>query len=41
MNGEVMATHRNIAGWRGTDLVDRDGGKIGKLEDVYGDSRDR
>jgi len=24
-----MATHRNIAGWRGTDLVDRDGGRSG------------
>ena len=43
-----MARYRNIAEWRGTDLVDRDGDKIGKLEDVYvdvesgqGRSRDR
>ena len=32
-----MATHRNIAEWHGTDLVDRDGEKIGKLEEVYVD----
>jgi sporulation protein YlmC with PRC-barrel domain len=32
-----MVTHRNIAAWRGTELVDRDGDKIGKLEDVYVD----
>jgi uncharacterized protein YrrD len=37
MKGEVMVTHRNIAEWRGTELVDRDGEKIGKLEDVYVD----
>jgi uncharacterized protein YrrD len=32
-----MATHQNIAEWHGKDLVDRDGEKIGKLEDVYVD----
>jgi hypothetical protein len=32
-----MVTHQNIAEWRGKDLVDRDGAKIGKLEDVYVD----
>jgi uncharacterized protein YrrD len=32
-----MAIHRNIAEWHGKDLVDRDGHKIGKLEDVYVD----
>jgi sporulation protein YlmC with PRC-barrel domain len=37
MKGQVMVTHRNIAEWRGTELVDRDGDKIGKLEDVYVD----
>jgi hypothetical protein len=37
MKGEVMVTHRNIAEWRGTELVDRDGDKIGKLEDAYVD----
>jgi uncharacterized protein YrrD len=30
-----MAKHENIAEWHGKDLVDRDGEKIGKLEDVY------
>ena len=29
--------HREIAEWRGRDLVDRDGERIGKLEDVYFD----
>ena len=32
-----MAKHQNIAEWHGKDLVDRDGEKIGKLEDVYVD----
>ena len=32
-----MIRHRNIAEWRGKQLVDRDGDKIGKLEDVYVD----
>ena len=32
-----MITHQNIAEWRGKDLVDEDGDKIGKLEDVYVD----
>jgi hypothetical protein len=30
-----MANHENIGEWHGKDLVDRDGEKIGKLEDVY------
>ena len=29
--------HRDLAEWRGTDLVDRDGQKIGALQDVYFD----
>jgi sporulation protein YlmC with PRC-barrel domain len=33
----AMAEHQNIAEWHGKDLVDRDGQKIGKLEDVYVD----
>ena len=32
-----MAYHQNIADWHGKTLVDRDGEKIGKLEDVYVD----
>jgi hypothetical protein len=32
-----MAKHQNIAEWHGKNLVDRDGDKIGKLEDVYVD----
>jgi len=32
-----MVTHQNLAEWHGKDLVDRDGDKIGKLEDVYVD----
>ena len=32
-----MITHRNIAEWHGKQLVDSDGDKIGKLEDVYVD----
>ncbi|MGH7922734.1 MAG: PRC-barrel domain-containing protein [Candidatus Dormibacteraceae bacterium] len=28
----------NLADWRGKDLIDRDGDKIGKLEDVYVDT---
>src|SRR5512132_1123241 len=34
---EMMVTHRNIAEWHGKQLIDRDGEKIGKLEDVYVD----
>jgi hypothetical protein len=34
---EMMVTHRNIAEWHGKQLIDRDGQKIGKLEDVYVD----
>jgi uncharacterized protein YrrD len=32
-----MAEHKDLAEWHGKDLVDRDGDKIGKLEDVYVD----
>jgi hypothetical protein len=32
-----LAEHQNITEWRGKNLVDRDGEKIGKLEDVYVD----
>jgi hypothetical protein len=32
-----MATHQNIAQWSGKTLVDPDGEKIGKLEEVYVD----
>jgi len=32
-----MITHQKIAEWRGKDLVDRNGDKLGKLEDVYVD----
>jgi uncharacterized protein YrrD len=32
-----MIMHRNIADWHGKQLVDRDGERIGKLEDVYVD----
>ena len=30
-----MATLQDIETWRGRTLVDRDGDKIGKIEDVY------
>jgi PRC-barrel domain len=41
-NSEAAATepavmHREIAEWHGRDLVDRDGERIGKLEEVYFD----
>ncbi|MGZ6639392.1 MAG: PRC-barrel domain-containing protein [Solirubrobacteraceae bacterium] len=41
-NPEATATepavlHREIAEWHGRDLVDRDGERIGKLEEVYFD----
>jgi uncharacterized protein YrrD len=32
-----MADHENIGEWHGKDLVDPNGEKIGKLEDVYVD----
>ena len=32
-----MAHHQNIGEWHGKTLVDRDGEKIGKLQDVYVD----
>jgi hypothetical protein len=34
---EPAVMHREIAEWRGRDLVDRAGERIGKLEDVYFD----
>ena len=33
-----MANTVNISEWRGADIVDRSGEKIGKLEDVYYDT---
>ena len=30
-----MASTQNMSEWRGKPLVDRDGEKLGKLEDVY------
>jgi len=30
-----MTTHQDVRAWRGLTLVDRDGDKIGKIEDVY------
>ena len=35
--GKDVATHQNIAEWFGKTLVDPDGERIGKLEDVYVD----
>jgi sporulation protein YlmC with PRC-barrel domain len=32
-----MASHQNIAEWHGTTILDLNGDKIGKLEDVYVD----
>ena len=34
---ESTITHQNIAEWHGSELIDRDGERIGKLEDVYYD----
>jgi hypothetical protein len=40
-NGEASAepatAHLDFSDWRGKDLIDRDGERIGKLEDVYFD----
>lgn len=33
-----MADGQNLSEWRGKSLLDRDGDKIGKLEDVYVDT---
>ncbi len=33
-----MTDVENVADWQGKDLIDRDGDKIGKLEDVYVDT---
>ena len=35
--GEPTATHQDLSEWRGKNLFDREGKKIGKLEDVYYD----
>ena len=32
-----MAYHQDIGEWHGKELVDRNGQRIGKLEDVYVD----
>lgn len=34
---EATVTHRSLAEWHGKELVDKDGERIGKLEDVYFD----
>jgi hypothetical protein len=34
---EPTVAHRDIAEWHGRELVDRDGDRIGRLEDVYYD----
>ena len=34
---ESTVTHRDFSEWQGKDLIDRDGERIGKLEDVYFD----
>lgn len=34
---EPTITHRDISEWHGRELVDRDGERIGRLEDVYYD----
>lgn len=35
--GESSATSQDLSDWRGKSLIDRDGEKIGRLEDVYFD----
>ena len=35
-----MNTVEQVAGWIGQDVLDRDGEKVGKLEDVYYDTTD-
>jgi uncharacterized protein YrrD len=34
---EATVAHEDLSEWRGKDLYDRDGERIGKLEDVYFD----
>jgi len=34
---EATVSHQDLSAWRGRDLFDRDGEKIGRLEDVYFD----
>jgi sporulation protein YlmC with PRC-barrel domain len=36
--GETTAIHHDLAQWHGKRLIDRDGEKIGKLENVYVDA---
>jgi PRC-barrel domain len=36
-DAEVTVGHQDLSAWRGRDLIDRDGEKIGALEDVYFD----
>lgn len=35
---ETTVTHRDLAEWHGKQLIDRNGERIGKLEDVYIDT---
>ena len=37
MTEDQQADHYNVAEWHGKMLIDRDGEKIGKLQDVYVD----
>ncbi len=34
---ETAVAHRDLAEWQGRDLVDRDGERIGKLDEIYFD----
>lgn len=34
---EATVAHQDLSEWRGRDLIDRNGQRIGKLEDVYFD----
>jgi len=31
----MATTHQDVLSWRGQDLVDNDGGKIGKIDEIY------
>ncbi len=37
MTEDEQADHYNVAEWRGKMLIDRDGARIGKLQEVYVD----
>ena len=37
MTEDEQADHYNVAEWHGKMLIDRDGEKIGKLQEVYVD----